>query len=53
MTRPEHEAAQALYDALAATPTCSCVRSGGKVVTECARCAAMWKWERVVLEEAG
>ena len=51
MTTAEREAAQALYAALAATP---CTRDcRGKAEKECARCAAMWKWERVVLEEAG
>lgn len=52
MTLAERQAAQALYTALASTP-CSCLRSAGKVVKECPRCAAMWKWERVVLDEAG
>ena len=52
MTRPEQDAAHALYYALAST-RCSCLRVNGKVLKECARCAAMWKWERVVLDEAG
>lgn len=52
MTPAEREAAEALYAALASTP-CRCVVGDRVPATDCTRCAAMWKWERVVLEEAG
>ena len=49
MTLAEREAAEGLYRALSLMP-CTCVRMNAKTVTECLRCAAMWQWERVVLE---
>jgi len=52
MTPAEREAAEALYAALASTQ-CHCVVGKRVLPIDCARCAAMWKWERVVLEEAG
>lgn len=55
MTQAEREAAEGLYKALSLMP-CICQREfpySGKVVKECVRCSAMWKWELAVAVSEG